>query len=175
MRRGARCGELLWCACCRTAALTQPSLPAVRPHQERCVRVGTCCRGANIPVGHWRLQAARGCSQLCRPQAPVPGRSSTALSLQSCSLRPPCSRAAPFLLRRCPQAEDEALPRAPYSRTEWSSSPPSPRALGPVHRGAAGCQPRGPAPSSECLVWALGSGFILLLSIAMKTPPNPDS
>lgn len=152
----------MWCACCRTAALTQPSLPAVSPHQERCVRVGTCCRGANVLVGHWRLQAARGCSQLCRPQAPVPGRSSTALSLQSCSLRPPCSRAAPFLLRRCPQAEDEALPRAPYSRTEWSSSPPSPRAPEPSAL-CTGEQPGVspvvllPAPSAWFGRWALGS------------------
>lgn len=112
VRGGARCGELLWCVCCRTAALTRPSLPAVRPHWERCGRVGTCSRGANVLVGHWRLQVARGCSQLCRLQAPVPGE-------------------------------------APWSCSQLC------------------------VPGLGAGLW--GSGFILLLSIAMKMPPNPDS
>lgn len=105
VRGGTRCGELLWCVCCRTGALTRPSLPAVRPHRERCGRVGTCCWGANVLVGHWRFQAARGCSQLCQLQAPVPGRSSTALSPLALS---PVHRSswvsAPWLLPPAPSA-----------------------------------------------------------------------
>lgn len=138
--------------------------------------MGASCRGANVLVGHRRLQAARGCSQLCRPLAPVPGRSSRVLSLQSCSLCPPGSRAARFLLRQRPQPEDEALPRAPYSRAELERrfpEPPHPLPSALCTKCHPGVSPAAPAAGSQCLAEGAGlcgSGFVLLLPITMKTP-----